>query len=115
MIKLHQSIAIDEYSYPGILALARRMHIRLVPINMDDHGLCPKDLQHKYEKYRFSALFVMPNLQNPTSIEIPEWRRDIIAEFCKHQNIFIIEDETQGILCEPCNRFFFPGSLIKLY
>ena len=102
-----ETIAVDKYTYPGILALAKRRNIRIVNIEHDDNGLLPDDLCKKFQQYKFSGLFVMPTIHNPLNIQMPDSRRDKIADFCARNSVFIIEDETQGILNGIYKRSFF--------
>lgn len=107
LLRPHDTVAVDEYTYPGLLSLAKRFQINIIPVAMDNKGICPNDVSQQFKQYRFSALFVMPTLHNPTNIHMPSERRDEIANFCEKHKIIIIEDETQGILCpEPTGSFF---------
>jgi len=107
LLQPHDTIAVDEYTYPGLLSLAKRFQINIIPVAMDNKGLCPNDLSQKFKQYRFSAIFVMPTLHNPTNIHMPAERRDEISHFCERHKLIIIEDETQGILCPENTGAFF--------
>lgn len=103
----HESIAVDTYTYPGLLALARSMGIRIVSIAHDEQGLCPNDLEEKIAGKEISAVFTTPTVQNPLNYQITDNRRDEIAEVCQKHRVFIIEDETQGILLGQPFRSFY--------
>ena len=107
VMRSQESIAVDEYTYPGILSLAKHMNIRIISIKMDKNGLCPDDLAKKFNLYRFSAIFLTPTIHNPTNSAMPETRRDVIADFCKSHGVFILEDETQGMISKVNYRSFF--------
>ena len=107
IMRMHDSIAVDEYTYPGVLSLARRKGIRIVAVERDANGLCPEGLDEKIRRNRISALFTTPTLQNPLGYRMPDDRRDEIAEICERSGVFIIEDEAQGILLGQPHRSFF--------
>ena len=105
-MRMHDSIAVDEYTYPGVLSLARRKGIRIVAVERDEKGLCPEGLEEKIRRNRVSVLFTTPTLQNPLSYRMPDDRRDEIAEICGRSGVYIIEDEAQGILLGQPHRSF---------
>jgi DNA-binding transcriptional MocR family regulator len=107
VMRMHDAIAVDKYTYPGILTLARRMNIRIVCIAGDKDGISPDDLEEKIRQNRISAVFLTPNMQNPLNYQMSNSRRDQIAEICKRHSVFIFEDETQGILSERCLKTFY--------
>ena len=107
LMRTHDSIAVDEYTYPGVLSLARRKGIRVVTVENDESGLCPGDLEEKIRRNRISVLFTTPTLQNPLGYRMPDGRRDEIAEICRRNGIFIIEDEAQGVLLGQPHRSFY--------
>ena len=106
-LRMHDAIAVDEYTYPGLLALARRMGVRTVGVRRDAKGMCPDDLAGKARRNRITALFTTPTVQNPLNYQMPDDRRDEIAGVCRRENLFIIEDETQGVLLGQPFRTFY--------
>ena len=116
-MRMHDTIAVDEYTYPGPLALAQRMGIRTVVIGHDEEGMLADDLERKIGGNRISAIYTTPTLQNPLNYRMPDKRRDEIAAICQRHKVFIIEDECQGILLErPCRSFYdrLPGQTARV-
>ena len=107
LMRTHDAIAVDEYTYPGLLALAGRMGVRTVGIEHDGKGMRPECLADKIGRNRISAVFTTPTVQNPLNYQMPDDRRDEIAEVCRKGNVFIIEDETQGVLLGQPYRSFY--------
>ena len=107
LARRHDAIAVDAYTYPGIITLAKRMRIRLVVVDRDRDGMLPDALERQIQSHRIAGLYMMPNRHNPLNFSMSNSRRRDIADLCRKHNVMIIEDETQGLSGEQVFTSFF--------
>ncbi len=93
-------IAAGMFTYPGLLAVARRTGAEVVPIAMDGEGLLPDALDKAARNGRLEAVYVVPTNDNPTTATMGPERRAAIAAIATHHGIAIIEDDAYGRLAE---------------
>lgn len=93
-------LVVDEITYPGVLILAEILRIEVVTVPSDDFGMSAERLSAVCDEYDVKAIYVMPNLQNPTSITMSQTRREEIAYIAKARNIFVVEDDAFGFLLD---------------
>lgn len=87
-------IVTENLSYPGIQAMASRLHRRqVIGVDLDEHGMIPESLEFICARYHPKFLMTVPSLHNPTSITVPKERREAIAEIAKAHDLIIIEDD----------------------
>ena len=67
-------------TYPGFRALARLLHLNVVGIPMDRHGMIPDALDAACRLRRARMLYTIPTIHNPTTATLSESRRRDIAE-----------------------------------
>ena len=94
------SLAVEALTYPGLRALASLLHLRLVPIAIDDQGLIPDALDAACRAAPIRALYVMPTLHNPTTATMPASRREAVAELAQRHDLALIEDDVYGFLLD---------------
>jgi len=99
-LKPGAKLATEEFTYPGLITLAKHYHLKLYPIRTDQEGLIPSDLAAHLKQHPIAALFCTPTLQNPTASVMPTKRREQIAALCQQHNTLIIEDDVHGVLVE---------------
>lgn len=95
-----EALAVEQYTYPGMLNLAHHLGIRLVPVPMDDGGMKPEALQSIAKQHKLRGVYLMPTLQNPTTATMSERRRQKIAKLVRELDIFLIEDDVYAVLEE---------------
>jgi DNA-binding transcriptional MocR family regulator len=89
-------IAVDALTYPGIKTLSSMTGIRLVPIEMDEDGMSPDALSVACRKGAIRGIYLMPEVQNPTTSSMTADRRKQIAAIIKQYNLILIEDDAYG-------------------
>ncbi len=90
-------IAVDELTYPGLKSLTTRLGIRLSPVAMDEYGMIPEALDSCCRRDEISGIYLMPTVHNPTTICMPDSRRDRIAEIAQKHNLMLIEDDAYAL------------------
>ncbi len=104
-----EALAVDPYTYPGIINLARMLHLRLVAIEGDDEGMRPDLLEKAAVTQRLKGVYLIPTLHNPTTRTMTENRRGELAEVIRRTNLFLAEDDVYGGMEE---QSFLPISVL---
>jgi len=89
-------IAVDSLTYPGLKTLAALHGIRLVPIEMTSEGMSPQGLLNACKNEGIKGIYLMPEVQNPTTISMTQNIREQIADFIRKYNLILIEDNAYG-------------------
>lgn len=98
LVKPDQSLCVEPLVYPGIKAIATQLGTRLHPLSMDEHGLIPDSFEAACKTTPVGALYLCPNLHNPTTATLPIARRERLADIALRYNVPIIEDDAYGML-----------------
>ncbi len=93
-----QSLCVESLTYPGIKAIAAQLGVRLVSLPMDECGVIPDAFEALCRNTPIAALYLCPNLQNPTTATLPMERREKLAEIALRHEIPISEDDAYGML-----------------
>lgn len=91
-------IAVDQWTYPGILSIASFLGRRVVGIAMDDQGMIPEALAEACQRYKPSMVVLLPSHQNPTTLTLSQQRREALAEIIQRFPIWLVEDDIYGFL-----------------
>lgn len=94
------AVAAGALTYPGFLAVARRLAVAVIPVAMDEEGIVPDALEEAASAHRLKALYVIPTIDNPTTATMSPERRTAIAEIAMRHALAIIEDDAYGQLPE---------------
>lgn len=94
------TMAVCAHVYPGLLALARRFGVKLLPIAADADGMAPDALAMACADGTVRGVYVVPTNDNPTTITMPGTRRRAIAEVVERHDLLLIEDDAYGWLPE---------------
>ena len=88
----------EALTFPGAIAAARRLNIRLVGVAMDGEGARPDALDDAIRKHAPKAVYLVPTQQNPTTATMSAGRRRAIADVIRRRNTLLIEDDVYGPL-----------------
>jgi GntR family transcriptional regulator / MocR family aminotransferase len=84
-------VALEEPGYPPVRAAFAAAGAVLVPIPVDDEGLCvdrlPPDVR---------VISVTPSHQSPTGVRLSQQRRTALLDFAQRQGAVVIEDDYDG-------------------
>jgi DNA-binding transcriptional MocR family regulator len=81
-------LGVEALTYPVVKAVAARLGVTLVPLDMDEHGLLP----HAVRDAAVRAIYVQPTLHNPLGITMPADRRLELADVLTQRDMPAIED-----------------------
>lgn len=96
--KAGDRLAVCAQVYPGLLALARRFGVNLLPIASDAEGMDPDALRQACAGGAVRGVYLVPTNDNPTTVTMPLPRRKAIAEVVERHNLLLIEDDAYGWL-----------------
>jgi len=90
----------EALTYPGFLAAARLLGLRVKGVELDAMGIIPESLEEICRTEKPRLLYCMPSLQNPTCAQLPQDRREQIAEIAARHDLMIVQDEIHGGLVD---------------
>lgn len=91
-----EALAVDGYTYPGLINLAGVLHLRLVPVEGDGEGMRPDALARAAARHRLKGIYLIPTLHNPTTLTMGRQRRRELAEAIRRLDLLLIEDDVYG-------------------
>lgn len=122
------TLVVEAQTYPGVLALARHLGLRVVGVAMDGQGMRPEALDEALGRALKdaggggTAVYLTPTMQNPTTGSMDRGRRDAIVALCRARDVVLIEDDVYRLVPEPDfpplaslapERVFYVNSLSK--
>jgi DNA-binding transcriptional MocR family regulator len=122
MFRPGDAVAVEGITYPLIKTLARRFHLRLVPVEQDQGGMLPEALDEACRLQPVRGVYVMPGCQNPTTARMPDHRRHELADVARRRDLVILEDDAYAMVAGPGpaplaalapERTFFIASMSK--
>ena len=88
-----QALVVEPLVYPGVLALARQLGLRLVLCPADAGGMDPQALERLCAQERPAAVYLTPTTNNPTAVTLDLARREAIAQIARAAGLIIVEDD----------------------
>jgi DNA-binding transcriptional MocR family regulator len=98
------TVLAEALTYPGFLAAARILRLRVIGVPMDGDGIVPDALLHACKVHRPRLLLTTPTLQNPTAAVMSVGRRRRVASVIRDREILVVEDDTYGPLAPNAPR-----------
>lgn len=98
LAKAGDTVLCEAITYPGVRAIAAQLGLRLIGLPMDRDGIEPDALDDACARFAPKALYLNPTLQNPTTLTLPEDRREAIATVARRHRLPIIEDDAYGFI-----------------
>ncbi len=90
----------ESATYPPILAMARHLGLKVLPVPMDGEGLSPEALNDACRSSGAKVLYCLPTIHTPTTITMGADRRRAIAELAEAHDLIVVEDDVFGLLPE---------------
>ncbi len=98
LFKAGDKIAVDSFTYTNFKGLANFLHIQLVAVEMDEYGMSPAALAGICKNTEIKGVYLMPTCSNPTSIFMPQSRREELATIIREYHLLVIEDDIYSFL-----------------
>lgn len=83
----------DRLTYSSFIALAKTMNRGLTGIGGDEHGMRPDLLEKAARKHGARLVYLNPTLHNPTTLVMPEHRRQDLIAAARRTGLTFIEDD----------------------
>lgn len=98
--KSNDKIGTEPMTYPGVKTAAKLFGIHLLPVRSRDCEMTEEGIRYAAQNENIKGLYVIPDYQNPTSHTMSVGTRKMIAAVAKEENLLIIEDGINNLLCE---------------
>ncbi len=92
------TVLCEAITYPGVRSISAQLGLTLKGLPMDEHGIDPDAFADGCRRLAPKALYLNPTLQNPTTLTIPEGRREMIAAIARRHRVPIVEDDAYGFI-----------------
>jgi len=92
------AIAVDEFTYSNFLTIARLLNIQLIGCKTDEKGMLPSALAAASTQHNIRGIYIMPTINNPTSVVMPLERRLELIDIARKHGQIIIDDDAYGFL-----------------
>ncbi|MEM9473620.1 MAG: PLP-dependent aminotransferase family protein [Pseudomonadota bacterium] len=93
-----ERLGIEALTYPVARAIADKQKLVLVPLQMDEFGVVPEEVDRLAATGNTKALYLQPGSHNPTGATMPLERREEIAQRLQANEMFAIEDRVYSFL-----------------
>ncbi|MDH4246985.1 MAG: PLP-dependent aminotransferase family protein, partial [Deltaproteobacteria bacterium] len=98
VMKPHDTLLVEELTYPGVKGIASLFHYKLAPLSMDGEGILPQALEAAVRNGGPKVLYLQSTLQNPTSAVMGPERREAVAHIARKHDLVVVEDNVYGYL-----------------
>jgi DNA-binding transcriptional MocR family regulator len=95
-----ERIGVESITYPVVKGIAARLGITLVPLGLDEEGLCPDAIAQAHHVAPLRGIYLQPSLHNPLGITMGPERRAAIAASLETHGLFAVEDAIYGFLSD---------------
>ena len=84
--------------YPGLKSAAKLLGIQLVPLREQQGELCEEGLRYAIDNEGIRAIYVMPDLHNPTNHTMSPACRAMVARTAQQTGLLVLEDGINSLL-----------------
>ena len=78
--------------------IAAQLGLQLIGVEMDGDGVLPEAVEEAILRHAPRALYLNPTLQNPTTLTMPERRREAVCQITRRHGVPIVEDDAYGFI-----------------
>jgi DNA-binding transcriptional MocR family regulator len=96
--KAGDTILAERLTYPGLIAAAAQLGLNVVGIETDTEGPVPQALEAACRLHVPRLVYLLPTMQNPTSVTTPEPRRREVVRIAARMRLPILEDDPYSLL-----------------
>ena len=98
LFRAGDKIVVDNFTYTNFKGLANFLHIQLIAVPADGYGMSPDGLLNICKNTEIRGIYLMPTCSNPTSIFMPQSRREELTEIIRRFRLLVIEDDIYSFL-----------------
>ena len=97
-----ERVLAESLTYPGLVASARMLGLRVGPVATDLRGLIPEAVDAACAADRPRLLYCMPALHNPTAAQMDLERRQALVDLARRYDLVIVQDDVlAGLVADP--------------
>lgn len=100
LVKPGEAVASAALTYPGMIAAARQLGLKHLPVGTDAEGIRPDLLERLCQQQRIRLLYLMPEYNNPTGQRMSEGRREALVDVARKHDLLLLEDGVQFVTAE---------------
>ena len=89
-------IAVDAFTFANFIELCKLLGIELVPVAGDADGMRADALDALCRSVDVRGVYLMPTCANPTTIHMPQARREGLARVADRRGLVVVEDDLGG-------------------
>lgn len=93
-----ERILIEPLTYPTMQPITRQFGLQMRTLQNDAEGITPDSLEHFAKRGEARLVYLVPTLQNPTTVTLSAERRQAIADIARRYDLTIIEDDVFRLL-----------------
>lgn len=114
------TIFIEEPTYMFALRIFADHGLRLIPLEIDKHGLVIESLEENLLHYHPKILYLIPTFQNPSGRTLTQERREQLLALSQEHGFLIVADEVYHLLSygevppKPFAAYAASGNVISL-
>lgn len=98
LTKPGDTILTDRLTYPGLKSAAAAAGVTLVGVAADRGGMIPAALEEAARRHKAKAVYLVPTIQNPTTVTLSAERREQVASVIARRGLMLFEDDAYGAL-----------------
>ena len=91
-------ILIEPLTYPTMQPICQHVGLTLKPLRIDEQGILPESLEQAARHGDVRLVYLVPTVNNPTTITLPAERREAIAAIARRYDLTIVEDDVFRLL-----------------
>ena len=81
---------IEPLTYPTMQPICRQFGLQMRTLQNDAEGVTPDSLEHYAKRGEARIVYIVPTLQNPTTVTLSTERREAIVDIARHYDLTII-------------------------
>ena len=86
-------ILVEAPTFVHCVEIFEMFQARCIPVETDDNGICPEDVEMKIKEYKPKFVYVIPTFQNPSGRTLTLERRKALARLGTEYDVIILEDD----------------------
>lgn len=94
MLNPGDTVIVENPTFLGALEIFETYEVKIVGVEMDDHGMVIEDLRRVLAaEPNAKLLYTIPTFQNPTGTTLPLERRQQLLELAREHTVVVVEDD----------------------
>ncbi len=93
-----EAVMAENLNYASLGSIVHGLNLKPIPLAMNEAGLDLERLERAAKAGEAKILYVVPTLQNPTTMTMSRERRDAVVEIARRYNLTIVEDDIFRLL-----------------